>query len=199
MSADTHTNWSRWIAGILVAVVLLILVFFSVIRSSLGRAGEPQVGHRSPVARLAYCSPQDDKLCIVSFSQVEDGAMQVNFQVPHPFFPEFILVIDRYGVESSYECQRAEGLTTRVTCSGAPQVPGEILQFKVISKSRGRLLAEGKFSIIGIALSTLEIIPIPTLGEATGTPTVTPTGTPLRTPTPVRTAPSPSYPNPSYP
>lgn len=192
MSADIYTNRNSWIAGILAAVVLISLAGFSVVRSIQGRAGEPQVGHRSPVARLAYCSPQDDGLCIVSFSQMVDGAMQVNFQVPHPFFPEFILVIDRYGEERSYECQRAEGLTTRVTCIGAPQAPGEVLQFKVISKNRGTLLAEGKFSIIGIALSTPEIIPTATLEAVV-------TGTPTGTPSPTRTPPTPSYPNPSYP
>ena len=80
--------------------------------------------------------------------------MLVNFQVPRPFYPEFVLVINRFGVETPYECKEAKGISMGVTCAGASQVPGEILQFKVFSTKDGTLLAEGKFPIIGIAIST---------------------------------------------
>lgn len=157
------------------------------------RTGQARLGHRSPIAKLAYCGPENQELCVVSFTQVE-GAMQVHLQVPNPFYPELILIIDRYEVESRYECQRAEGLTASVTCQGPPQAPGEILQFKLYSRNHGTLLAAGKFSIIGIALSTLEISPTATPeGVLTETPTAT------LPPTPSRATPSPSYPNPTYP
>ena len=111
--------------------------------------------------------------------------MLVNFQVPRLFYPEFVLVINRFGVETPYECKEAKGISMGVTCAGASQVPGEILQFKVFSIKDGTLLAEGKFPIIGIAISTPEEILTPT-----GTAFETPTGVTTETPaglTPVPT------------
>lgn len=183
MSADIHTQ-QRWlITGVAILSALLILVVFAIIRSVQSPEGTSRVSHRSPAAELAYCGPEDTGLCIVSFDQVVDGDMIVTFQVPLPFYPEFSLAINRYGVESTYKCKRMKGLSTGVVCMGPPQVPGEVLQFKVISKYSGRLLAEGKFAIIGLALSTPEIVP---------------TDTPEPTVTPVQTPPGTSYPNPSY-
>ncbi len=83
--------------------------------------------------------------------------MLVNFQLPTVIYPPFTLVINRYGVESTYTCTRTKGFLRGMTCSGAPQTPGEILQFKVFAKNDGTLIAEGKFPIIGIAISTPEI------------------------------------------
>ena len=204
MSDDIRTQ-QRWlIAGVATLVLIFILVIVALIRSVRPRDGDPQIGHRSPAAQLAYCGPQDTKLCIVSFNQVEGGDMLVNFQVPGVFYPEFILVINRFGVESAYECKEAKGISMGVTCAGASQVPGETLQFKIISRKDGLLLAEGKFQIIGIAISTPEDQATPT-ETATGFPTAFITETPFPTPIlptqniPTLTPPA-SYPNPtSYP
>jgi len=107
---------------------------------------------------LRYCKPEDTRLCVVSFGQIEGGDMLVNFQLPSVIYPPFTLVINRYGVESAYKCTRTKGFLGGMTCSGAPQTPGEILQFKVVAQKDGSLIAEGKFPIIGIAISTPEII-----------------------------------------
>jgi hypothetical protein len=112
--------------------------------------------------------------------------MLVNFQLPTVIYPPFTLVINRYGVDSAYECTRTKGFLRGMTCSGAPQTPGEILQFKVIAKKDGTLIAEGKFPIIGIAISTPE-----NLSTATETPTGGPTETPTAlTPSPTETFPT---------
>jgi hypothetical protein len=203
MSEDIRTQ-QRWlIAGVATLVLLLILVVVALVRSIQHRGGDPQIGHRYPAAQLDYCGPQDTKLCIVSFGQVEGRDMLVNLQVPRLFYPEFILVINRFGVESTYKCKEAEGISMGVICAGAPQVPGELLQFKVITKNNGLLLAEGKFQIIGIAISTPEDLVTPT-ETATGIPTEIVTETPFPTqllPTQEFSTPTPptSYPNPSYP
>lgn len=202
MSSDIQTYRNRWIAGLLILFIFILLaVIFGILFLQKRAEGSgPRVGHRSPIDALAYCGPEDRELCIVSFSQILDGSMQVNIQTPRVFYPQIILIINRHGVESTYECQKVEPLANRVVCEGPSQPPGEVLQFKVIFKEQGTLVAEGKFSIIGIAISTPEILPTATLETPTGTPTVTPVGTPTRrTPTPTRTAPGTSYPNPSYP
>jgi hypothetical protein len=207
MSEDIRTSQRRLIAGVAVLALLFILVVVALIRSIQPRGGDPHVGHRSPAAALAYCVPQDTKLCVVSFGQVEGGDMQVNFQIPRLFYPEFILVINRFGVETTYECKETKGVSMGVTCAGTSQVPGEILQFKVISIGDGTLLAEGKFPIIGIAIFTPEDLSTPT-ATATETPIGSGTENPFDlTPFPTEifqtpafstpTFPSTSYPNPS--
>jgi len=198
MASGILTNRNRLIAGLVILIVLVILMIYSLITFLQRREGQPQVDHRSPVETLGYCSGEQDKLCIVTFSQEVDGGMQVNFQIPNAFFPEFILKISHNEDESIYECERVEATSTTVLCTGEPQVPSEILKFKVFSKNWGTLLAAGNFAIIGIALFTPEVESTATIELPTETPTATAIS-PLRTPTPVGLTPSPSYPNPSYP
>jgi hypothetical protein len=204
MSDDIHTQ-RRWlIAGVAILVVILLLVLFAIFRSVQPRDSRPLLGHRSPAARLAYCSPGDSGLCIVSFGQIVGGDMLVNFQIPRLAYPEFSLIINRYGVESVYQCKKVKGLSTGVTCTGPSQVPGEVLLFKVISTKDGGLLAAGSFSIIGIALSTPEggptdtETPLATEPPATETEMPTMTAIPLL-PTVTPGTPTVSYPPPSYP
>jgi hypothetical protein len=203
MSEDLRTQ-QRWlIIGVAALALLLILVIVALIRSLQTPEGHSQTGHRSPAAQLNYCGPQDARLCVVSFDQVEGGDMRVNLQVPSLFYPEFRLVINRFGVESSYECKEAKDISMGVICAGASQVPGEVLQFKIISIRDGKLLAEGKFQIIGISISTPEDMLTPT-ETPTGIPTEIATETPFPTPLlptqAISTPTSPtSYPDSSYP
>jgi hypothetical protein len=194
MSTDTRIKWI--IAGLAISVVFVILLIFYGITRFTHKDGRPPFGQRAPVETLSYCGSEQDKLCIVSFSQGGDGQMLVNFQTPNPYYPEFVLSIAFNGQEATYECERGEQAQATMICRGVMQVPGEVMQFKVVSKNWGTLLAEGRFAIIGIALATPEDIPTATIEGLAGTatpmfllPTRTPTGTP----------PTPSYPNPSYP
>ncbi len=190
MSADTR-HQQRWLVTVVVLlVILLVVVVLGLIRSIPGRSSDPgpQIGHRSPAAKLTYCQPEDTRLCVVSFGQIEGGDMLVNFQLPSVIYPPFTLIINRYGVESTYKCTRTKGFLRGMTCSGAPQTPGEILQFKVIAQKDGRLIAEGKFLIIGIAISTPE-----------NTSTETPTGSPTESPADLTPFPTETFPTPGFP
>ena len=193
------------IAGIAILVILLLAAVIFLLSSIRQPAEAPRIGYRSPVAELDYCGPDDRELCVVSFSQIVDGDMQVNIHTPRVFYPKFFLLINRFGVESTYECRKEDSLSQNVECFGPPQVPGEILQFKIVFKVQGTLVAEGKFAIIGVALSTPEVSFTLTPEELiTETPTRSPvlttrTPMPTRTPMATRTAPVTSYPNPSYP
>jgi len=199
MSFGTITNRTRLIAGAVLLLVILLLTVYYLIAFAFQGKGGPQVGHRLPIETLTYCGVDQNKLCIVSFSQEVDGGMQVNFQTPYAFFPGFLLKIIHNGEENNYECERDEAAFTTVVCTGAPQVPGEVLEFRVISKKLGTVVAAGKFAIIGIALFT----PVVETTGTSETPTVVPTGLPSLTPvpaTPIPTlTPPTSYPNPSYP
>lgn len=205
MAANYQIHRNRLIAGSAILVVLLVLVVYFLITLLPEGEEQAQVGQRSPLPQLTYCGAEQDVLCILSFTQEVDGALQVHFQMPREYFPLFTLIIDNNGQESIYDCKRVQDVPNQIYCSGAPQVPGQILQFKVISRNFG-MLAEGKFAIIGIALVTPEISSTTTAEDATMTPDETQTAVaPSRTPTPVQgtptpsTTPNPSYPNPSYP
>jgi hypothetical protein len=195
MSLDIR-HQQRWLVTVVVLlVILLILVVLGLMRSIPGRSSDPgpQIGHRSPAVKLAYCNPEVTRLCVVSFGQIEGGDMLVNFQLPSLIYPPFTLVINRYGVESAYKCTRTRGFLGGMTCSGASQTPGEILQFKVIAQKDGRLIAEGKFLIIGIAISTPE-------DPSTETPTASPTESPADlTPFPTEAFPTPEISTPGSP
>ncbi len=205
MALDTFTNRNRLIAGLVILIGLIVLLVYFIVSLLSRRTERPRIGHRSPIAALTYCGAELDKLCIVSFSQDVDGTMEVNFQIPDASYPDFILKINHNGEESTYECQRGEDRSTTIVCIGAPQVPGEVLQFKAISKDSSILLAEGEFAIIGIALFTPKAEVTATIEGTAGTPTETPTPTLAAAPvfntaTPTWTPTVPSYPNPtSYP
>jgi len=200
MSTSTFTNRNRWIAQLVILLVIALLLLYFVITFALREKGGPQIGHRSPIASLTYCGAEQEKLCIVSFSQLVDGGMQVNFQTPYAFYPAFLLKISNREAESTYTCERVESTSTSVVCTGAPQVPGQVLRFTVISKKSGTIVAVGEFAIIGIALFTPAVEGTGTIEVTLVTPTNLPTVTPaFNTATPTQTLPGTSYPNPSYP
>jgi len=207
MSSDTSTNRTRLIAGLAILTVLLVVVLYSLIQLLPHKQERLLIGHRTIPTTLSYCDAQhSNKLCIVAFTQNLDGSMQVIFQTPRSSYPVFVLQIQNGERVSTYECQRTEDVDTGMICTGEMQIPGQMLQFKVLSKLTGSILAEGEFAIIGVALITPEVEETATIeglaGTATETPTETLTPAPrFNTPTPTRTPTGlPSYPNPtSYP
>ena len=179
---------NRLIAGVAVAVALIILLIYGLVQ---WRKGQARAGQSAPLSELAYCSSDEIRPCIVSFSLDADGNMLVNILTPETSFPAFYLKIIHEDGESIYECQKVEKFAANVYCIGAAMQVGKVLQFLLISKSDDELLAEGSFAIIGLALPTPEdqLTASPTQDGALVT--VTPTG--------VSSTPSPSYPNPPYP
>ena len=194
---------NRLIAGVAIAVVLIILFVYGLVQR---RGEQPRAGQRSPLAEVAYCSSEEVRPCIVSFGLDSDGNMLVNILTPKTSFPAFYLKIVHKDGESLYECQKVKNFPENVYCIGETMPLGEVLQFLLISKRDESLLAEGKFAIIGLALPTPEaedqltasVSPvIPTQQEPLETVTATVTVT--VTPTGPKSTPSPSYPNPPYP
>lgn len=190
---------NRLIAGVTIAVVLMILLVYGLVQR---RGEQPRASQRSPLLEVAYCSAEEVRPCIVSFSLDSDGNMLVNILTPETSFPAFYLKIVHRDGESLYECQTVKNFPENVYCIGETMPVGEVLQFLLISKRDESLLAEGKFAIIGLALPTPEdqltssVSPVsPTQEEpvetVTAIVTVTPTGP--------KSTPSPSYPNPPYP
>lgn len=185
---------NRLAVGAIVVVVFIVVLGYGLAQR---QRDEPQARQRSPLAELGYCSAEDIRPCIVSFSLDYAGNMLVNILTSGTDFPAFYLKIMHEAGESIYECQRVENFPANRYCTGPEMRAGEVLQFLLISESNETLLAEGNFAIVGLGLPTPQ-------DQPTVSPTATVTGEqPLETvtamPTPVQSTPSPSYPNPPYP
>lgn len=204
---EAGVNRKQWIiAGILITVFLVV----GIILLLNNNPDEPaDTGQGTPVPALVYCSEEQVRPCVVSFSLDADGNMLVNILLPELSFPNFHLKIIRGENEADYRCQRVTTTLDSAYCIGEKMPPGELLHLKLISTRDETLLAEGDLSIIGLALPTVAVVS-PTFGTAstelaTNVSTATPTRTQIPTPsrrTPTPTPPSypgPSYPNPSYP
>lgn len=187
----------QWIVvGIILVVVFLVgVVFF--------RGGDsdpqPEPVQNAPVSPLGYCSEEDIKPCVVSFSVDAFENMLINILLPDLSFPNFYIRIAHSRGETLYACQRLGAALNSAYCAGEKLPPGEKLNVMLFSAKDDALLAQGELSLIGLAL--------PTVGVAVSTPQNTataPAGAPTPTSSPVFILPTPSetqssYPNPSYP
>jgi hypothetical protein len=68
--------------------------------------------------------------------------------------------------ETTYECQKVEGFSTNLACTGEKMPVGEALSFVIVSTDEDIALAEGTFPIIGLAIATPEIFVTPTFVPA---------------------------------
>lgn len=172
---------NRWLtASVIVAVFIILLIYGLLWWQSRG----PGMGEREPIPALAYCSSNDARPCIASFSLDPDGKMLVNVLTPGLSFPAFYLKIIHSEGENVYECEKLERFSTSAYCIGEAMRLGQVLQFMLISVDGEVTLAEGSFAIIGLALAT------PALADLSPTVDLTASATPIRTPA------TPSYPNP---
>jgi hypothetical protein len=201
-------NRKPLILGISISALLVIVILSGLFLFNKWKGSQASVGQRFPLQRLSYCSSDQVRPCIVSFSLAADGKMLVNFLTAGAFYPDFYLKITQDENNHIYTCQKVNKFATSVYCTGAAMPLGKVLQFSIFSINEDVLLAQGNLTIIGMALGTPEIVSSPTLGTpSTPSPTEfivlpTPTGvrlTPTRTPTLPPSYPNTSYPNRSYP
>lgn len=193
-------NRKQWI----VAGIILVLIVSGIMFLQRSSDGPKEAVQNQPVASLGYCSEEDNRPCVVSFSVDARDNMLINILLPDLSFPNFRLTIVHGGGETRYACQRIGSAVNNAYCAGPKLPPGEILTLKMISTRDESLLAQGDLSIIGLAFPTLGIAlatpqEAPTMSIESPTPTALPL---IVLPTQTETQPSypnPSYPNPSYP
>ena len=157
MSTATPHNRNRLIAGIAILVVFILGIVYMVSRFPTFRVNPSHVGSHVPASALTYCSMDQSHLCVVSFGQIVNGPMRVDFLAPSADYPEPVLKVINNGTESTYECQNVEETPENIYCTGNVQPPGAILQLGVYARSDNALLAKGTFSLIGVALLTPEV------------------------------------------
>lgn len=149
--------------GLVILVVFLILVLVgSASLRLLGNNGQAQVHAREPIPSLRYCSPEQNRPCILSFTVDSHENMVVNVLTDRSTSPDFYMKIRQAEAESIYECQKVQGFSTSFYCTGEKRPVGDVLQFLIISKKEDLTLAEGSFPIIGMAVATPEVYATPT-------------------------------------
>jgi hypothetical protein len=192
-------NRNQLITGLVILAAFTILVISGSVLVREWNARQAHVGQRKPLPRLSYCSSDQVKPCILSFNLDADKNMVINVLSESPSSVDFYIKIMTSTGENTYQCQRPKGLSNSIACVGQAMPVGEILQFLLVSRREDILLAEGRFPIIGLALSPPEVAssttsatsitpasPLPTLGFVTMTPTpseVSPVASPRPSPT----------------
>lgn len=74
----------------------------------------------------------------------------------------FYLKIRQGEHETIYECEKVQGFSTNLACTGEKMPVGEALSFILVSTKENIPLAEGTFPIIGLAIATPDIFVTPT-------------------------------------
>jgi hypothetical protein len=100
--------------------------------------------------------------CVISFDLDSDGQMAINLRTENLSSPDFNLKIVEDGGEHIYFCRRTSRLSLSVICTGAAMPAGQDLHFLLLDKRDNRVLAQGTFPIIGLALATPEPATTPT-------------------------------------
>jgi hypothetical protein len=151
--------------GLVILVIILILIVIGSASLNLLRKWNSrgaQVHVREPIPSLHYCSAEQNRPCILSFTLDSHENMVVNVLIDRSTSPDFYLKIRQAEAESIYECQNVQGFSTSFACTGKQMSVGDVLQFLIISKKEDRTLAEGNFPIIGLAVATPEVYATPT-------------------------------------
>lgn len=158
-------NRNRWIVGLVILAVFLILIVTGSASLSLLRKWNSrgaQVHAREPLPSLRYCSSEQNRPCILSFTVDARENMVVNVLTDRAASPDFYLKIGQAESESIYQCQKVQGFSTSFYCTGEKMPLGDVLQFRIVSKKADLTLAEGSFPIIGMAVATPEVYATPT-------------------------------------
>ena len=163
---EDYVNRNRLIVGLVILAVSMTLVIFgSIVLLRYWNSGGATTGQREPLQGLSYCSSNQLRPCVLSFSLDATNTMVINLLVDRRATNVYLKV--RQGErETIYECQKVEGFSTNLACTGEKLPVGEALSFIIVSTKEDVALAEGTFPIIGLAIATPEIYMTPTFVPA---------------------------------
>lgn len=171
-------------------------------------AVSPQAsGPGAPIA-LVRCDPYPSALCLQSFG-LDQNQLLITFYFPAAGSTSFYLEVSTPGSITKYPCTTAETSPSMLYCTGPLIDLGTPIKIDLFTATGRTPLAEGDFTLIDLALPTLEFANQQIPSAATVNPVVTlpfqptPAATlPLQpTPTPNGLTPGAgtAYPNPTLP
>ena len=155
-------NRNQLIVGLFTLAVLLTLAICgSIILLRPWNSRQAETGQREPLQGLSYCSSNQLRPCVLSFSLDATGRMVINLLTDRRA-KNIYLKVEPGEHETIYKCQAVEGFSTTLACTGEKLPVGEALSFVIVSNEADVPLAEGTFPIIGLAIATPEIFLTPT-------------------------------------
>jgi hypothetical protein len=159
---EDYVNRNRLIVGLVILAVFLTLVISgSILLLRQWNSRQAETGQREPLQGLSYCSSIQFRPCILSFSIDADENMVINLLTERRA-TNIYLKVKQEKRETIYKCQKVEGFSTSLACTGEKLPVGEALSFVIVSTEEDVALAEGTFPIIGLAIATPEIFVTPT-------------------------------------
>jgi hypothetical protein len=163
---EDYVNRNRLIVGLVILAVSMTLVIFgSILLLRQWNSGGAATGQREPLQALSYCSSSQLRPCVLSFSLDATNSMVINLLADRRATQVYLKT--RQGEsEIIYECQKVEGFSTNLACTGERLPVGKAFSFVLVSTKEDIALAEGTFPIIGLAIATPEIYVTPTFVPA---------------------------------
>jgi hypothetical protein len=163
---EDYVNRNRLIVGLVILAVFTTLVIIGSISLLRPWNSKPaETGQREPLAGLSYCSSDQIRPCVLSFSLDANGNMIINILADRQATNVYLKV--RQGErETIYPCEKVEGISTSLACTGAKMPVGEAFSFVLVSTEEDIALAEGTFPIIGLGIATPEVFVTPTFVPA---------------------------------
>ena len=140
-------------------MTLVLLGSINLLRQWSNRQAE--IGQREPLQVLSYCSSNQIRPCVLSFSLDAKDKMVIDLLTDHGATNVYLRVRQDER-ETIYQCQNLQGFSTNLACTGDKLPVGEAFSFVVVSTTDNIPLAEGTFPIIGLAIATPEIFVTPT-------------------------------------
>lgn len=163
---EDYVNRNRLIAGLVILAVFMTLILFgSILLLRQWNSRQAQTGQRETLSSLRYCSSNQLRPCVVSFHLDANGNMVINLLTERDA-PDIYLRIKQDEREKIYQCQKEQGLSTNLACTGEKLPVGEAFSFVIVSTQKDVPLAEGTFPIIGLAIATPEVFMTPTFVPA---------------------------------
>jgi hypothetical protein len=163
---EDDVNRNRLIAGLVILAVFVTLILFgSILLLRQWNSRQAQTGQREPLSSLRYCSANQLRPCVMSFHLDANGNMIINILTERDA-PDIYLKIKQDQREKIYKCQREQGFSTNLACTGEKLPVGEAFSFLIVSAKEDIQLAEGTFPIIGLAIATPEVFMTPTFVPA---------------------------------
>ena len=155
-------NRNQLIVGLFtLAVFLTLAIFGSILLLRQWNSRQAETGQREPLQGLSYCSSNQLRPCVLSFSLDPTGRMVINLLTDRRA-TNIHLKVEQGEHETVYPCQTTEGFSTSLACTGEKLPVGEALSFVIVSNAEDVALAEGTFPIIGLAMATPEVFVTPT-------------------------------------
>jgi hypothetical protein len=159
---EADVNRNRLIVGLITLSILMIfIILVSVILLKQWNSRQAVTGQREPLQGLSYCSSAQLRPCILSFRLDATDSLVINLLTERQATNVYLKVRQNER-ETIYTCQKAEGFSTNLACTGEKLPVGEALSFMLVSSEEDVAFAEGTFPIIGLAIATPDIFVTPT-------------------------------------